>query len=240
MDARVGSKLVTPRQGYVVEINALWYNALRAMEAMAKVAGMTFKHAGLSDRTGENFSAEFWNNEKNCLYDLVDWDFRDPRIRPNQILAVSLPYPVVEGEQAKKIVSAVQEKLLTPYGLRSLERDDPDYRGVYMGDVAKRDSAYHNGTIWSWLMGPFITAYTRVNKGTGGKDRAFDFLSELIGKHLAEAGIGTVSELFDGDAPHAPRGCISQAWSVAEIIRSYVEDIRGIRPPHEKKYGGAP
>lgn len=240
MDARVGGKLVTPRRGYVVEINALWYNALRAMEAMAKVAGMTFRHVGLSDRARESFSAKFWNKEKNCLYDVIDKDFRDPRIRPNQILAVSLPCPVIEGEQATKIVSAVQEKLLTPYGLRSLERGDPDYKGAYKGDIVNRDLAYHNGTVWAWLIGPFITAYMRVNAGSGGKEQAFEFLGALISRHLTEVGIGTISELFDGDAPHAPKGCISQAWSVAEIIRSYFEDIKGIRPPHEKKYGGVP
>ncbi len=240
MDAQVGGKLVTPRQGYVVEINALWHNALRAMEVMARVSGNTFKLAGLADRAKENFTTEFWNSEKNCLYDVVDSDFRDPRLRPNQILAVSLPYPVIEGDRAGKIVRAVQEKLLTPYGLRSLDKDDSDYRGVYSGDVTNRDKAYHNGTAWAWLIGPFLTAYTRLNWREENRARALQFLGGLIGKHLAEAGVGTVSELFDGDSPHAPRGCISQAWSVAEVIRSYVEDIKGIRPPHEKRYGGAP
>ncbi|MDI6642980.1 MAG: amylo-alpha-1,6-glucosidase [Candidatus Hodarchaeaceae archaeon] len=238
MDVKVGDKCVTPRQGKAVEINALWYNALRAMEAIAERTGRVFKFAGLAEKVRKNFFAEFWNEDRRCLYDVVGDDFRDQRIRPNQILAVSLPFPAVAGPQAEEIVSTVKEKLLTPYGLRSLERGDPSYKGVYKGNVIERDFAYHQGTTWSWLIGPFVTAFLRVHKEPGSQEQAMRFLQRLVGSHLIEAGIGTVSEIFDGDEPHTPRGCISQAWSVAEILRAYVENIKSKRPPFEDKYGG--
>lgn len=238
MDVKVGDKMVTPRQGKAVEINALWYNALRAMGTIAEQSDRVFEFVGLADKVRKNFLAEFWNKNRRCLYDVVGGDSRDQRVRPNQILAVSLPFPVVVGPQAEEIVSAVQEKLLTPYGLRSLEKDDPSYKGVYKGNVIERDLAYHQGTVWSWLIGPFVTAFLRVHKQPGSREQAARFLQRLTSDHLTEAGIGTVSEIFDGDEPHAPRGCISQAWSVAEILRVHVEDIEGRRPPFESKYGG--
>ncbi len=237
MDAKIEDKRVTPRQGKAVEINALWYNALRTMESIAKMTGRKLEHAGLADRVRRNFLSEFWNGRKSCLYDVVGDGFRDQRVRPNQIFAVSLPFPVIEGRRAEEIVSVVRNKLLTPYGLRSLEREDSDYKGVYDGNVVERDMAYHQGTVWGWLIGPFITAFLRVNKGENARELARGFLEKLVGDHLMEAGVGTISEIFDGDAPHKPRGCISQAWSVAEILRCYVEDVRGRRPPFEGKYG---
>ncbi len=236
MDARVGGELVVPRQGKAVEINALWYNALRAMEAIAERSGRAFKFTELAERVKKNFLAKFWGDSRGCLYDVIRGEFRDPRVRPNQIFAVGLPFPIVEGTQAREVVSVVQKKLLTPCGLRSLEKGDPDYRGACKGNAIERDLAYHQGTVWSWLIGPFVTAFIRANK-VAGKEQAVGFLSRLVGDHLAEAGIGTVSEIFDGDEPHTPRGCISQAWSVAEILRCYIEDIKDKRPPFERKYG---
>jgi len=238
MDVTVSDEMVTPRLGKAVEINALWYNALRAMETIAERIDKVFEFAGLAEKVRKNFLAEFWNEDKRCLYDVVGDDLRDQRIRPNQILTVSFPFPVVVGQRAEEIVSVVQENLLTPYGLRSLERGDPSYKGVYKGNVVERDLAYHQGTVWSWLIGPFVTAFLRVYKEVGSREQAMHFLQRLVGSHLTEAGIGTVSEIFDGNESHASRGCISQAWSVAEILRAYVEEIKGKRPPFESKYGG--
>ncbi|MEW6592322.1 MAG: amylo-alpha-1,6-glucosidase [Candidatus Hadarchaeota archaeon] len=234
MDASVDGKRVTPRSGKAVEINALWYNALRAMEGIGGRIGKPFKLRGLADKARKNFLPTFWNEEKGCLYDVVDGDSKDGRLRPNQIFSISLPFPVLEGEKAMLVLKAVEEKLLTPFGLRSLAKDESGYTGKYGGGQRERDMAYHQGTVWSWLIGPFITASVRV---TGDRKNAEGFLRELVGNHLKEAGLGTVSEIFDGDWPHLPGGCISQAWSVSEIIRCYSENIKGIKPPFESKYG---
>lgn len=233
MDVKINGKAVTPRRGKAVELNALWYNALKSMDAIGNRIRVSFPYSSLADKVKNNFARTFWNGEKTCLYDVVSEE-KDARVRPNQIFTVSLPFPVVDTNHQEKIVKTVQDKLLTPYGLRSLARDEPGYHGNYSGDVAERDLAYHQGTIWSWLMGPFITAFIKVG---GRKEEALGFLTKLIGDHLVEAGIGTISEIFDGDEPHAPRGCISQAWSVGELLRCYVEDIKGIRPEFEHKYG---
>jgi glycogen debranching enzyme len=157
-------------------------------------------------------------------------------VRPNQIFAVFLPFGPLDLKKSKGVVSIVKEKLLTPYGLRSLEKGDPSYRGVCRGNVMERDSAYHQGTVWSWLIGPFITSFLRVSEHTSDNNLAKDFLSKLLGDHLKSAGLGSVSEIFDGDEPHAPRGCISQAWSVAEVLRAYTEDVMGKRPKYENEY----
>ncbi|MEW6222208.1 MAG: amylo-alpha-1,6-glucosidase [Candidatus Hadarchaeota archaeon] len=234
MDARVDEKRVTPRSGKAVEINAFWYNALRSMEGIGGRIGKPFKLSGLADKAKKNFLQTFWNGEKNCLYDAVDGDSKDGRLRPNQIFAVGLPFPVLEGEKARLVLQAVEERLLTPFGLRSLAKDEPGYIGKYGGGQWDRDMAYHQGTVWSWLIGPFITAYVRL---TGSSKKAEGLLENLVGGHLKEAGLGTVSEIFDGDEPHLPGGCISQAWSVGEIIRCYSENIKGIKPPFESKYG---
>ncbi len=166
----------------------------------------------------------------SCLYDVVNGGPPDPSIRPNQIFAVSLTHTMLSPERGRSVVEKVQEHLLTPYGLRSLAPSDPQYRGRYTGDPTSRDGAYHQGTVWPWLLGPFITAYVKVNGGSGSARRqAAEWLTPLKG-HLTDAGLGHISEVLDGDAPHRPGGCIAQAWSAGEILRAYVEDVKGIRP----------
>jgi predicted glycogen debranching enzyme len=236
MDAKLDGRAVTPREGEAVEVNSLWYNALRLMEVIERKTGKEFEHHGLAEKVERNFAAKFWNQEKSCLYDFIDVGYKDPHVRPNQIFAVFLPFGPLDLKKSKGVVSIVKEKLLTPYGLRSLEKGDPSYRGVYRGNVMQRDSAYHQGTVWSWLIGPFITSYLKVSEHPSDREMAKDFLTKLMGDHLKSAGLGSVSEIFDGDEPHAPRGCISQAWSVAEVLRLYVEDVMGKRPKYENKY----
>jgi glycogen debranching enzyme len=154
----------------------------------------------------------------------------DPSIRPNQIFAVSLPHSMLPRDRARSVVEKVEEHLLTPFGLRSLAPSDPQYRGCYTGGPPDRDGAYHQGTVWSWLLGPFITAYVKVNGGSEEARRQAQAWLSPLESHLAEAGLGHISEIFEGDAPHRPCGCIAQAWSVAEILRVYFEDVRDLRP----------
>jgi glycogen debranching enzyme len=183
------------------------------------------------------FNRLFWNEKLSCLYDVVNSGPPDPSIRPNQIFAVSLTHSMLSQERAGSVVEKVQEHLLTPYGLRSLAPSDPQYRGRYTGDPTSRDGAYHQGTVWPWLLGPFITAYVKVNGGTDMARRQADEWLDPLKDHLTDAGLGHISEVFDGDAPHRPGGCIAQAWSVGEILRAYVEDVKGIRP--EAQFEGA-
>jgi glycogen debranching enzyme len=177
-----------------------------------------------------SFNRLFWNEEGGYLYDVVNGGPPDGSIRPNQIFAVSLPHSMLSPERAKRVVAVVQEHLLTPYGLRSLAPSDPLYHGRYTGDGAARDGAYHQGTVWPWLMGPFVTAYMKIDGGSHeARMQAEKWLSPLK-NHLCAAGLGHISEIFGGDAPHRPVGCIAQAWSVAELLRAAVEDVCGIRP----------
>ncbi len=234
MDARVEGREVTPRTGYPVEIQALWHNALRVMAHLASVFGdaaESARYGALADRCHERFAQTFWNLEAGCLYDVIGGDGQpDAAIRPNQIFAVSLPYPLLTPEQSLQVVDVVEWELLTPYGLRTLSPRDPNYHGRYQGGVASRDGAYHQGTAWPWLLGPFLTAYIKVHGATDqARRRADDFLGSLRA-HLTAAGVGQISEVFDGDSPHRPGGCIAQAWSVAEVLRTYMEDARGVRP----------
>ena len=228
MDAKVGDWVVTPRQGKPVEINALWYNALAIYAELAERFELIDEANEFSGRAGEvkkRFQEIFWNENANCLYDYIDGEYRDGAIRPNQIFALSLPFPLLEGERARSILRIVEEKLYTPVGLRSLSPDDPSFRPHYGGDQVMRDSGYHQGTVWSWLLGPYVSALV-ASQGEHGRKEAKRILEAII-PHLQEAGIGTVSEIFDGDPPHSPRGCIAQAWSVGEILRAYVEDAEG-------------
>jgi glycogen debranching enzyme len=177
-----------------------------------------------------SFNRLFWNEKLGCLYDVVNGGPPDPSIRPNQIFAVSLPHSMLPRDRSRSVVEKVEEHLLTPFGLRTLAPSDPQYRGHYTGGPKERDGAYHQGTIWSWLLGPFITAYIKVNGGSEeARRRAQAWLSPLE-SHLAEAGLGHVSEIFEGDTPHRPCGCIAQAWSVAEILRVYFEEVRSLGP----------
>jgi len=233
MDAKVGDWVVTPRYGKVVEIQALWYNALCVMERLADKFGdkaAKERYGKMAPLAARSFDQLFWNEPAACLYDVVNGDARDGSIRPNQIFAVSLPHTMLSPEKAKRVVEVVKRHLLTPYGLRSLAPSDPQYRGRYEGDQRSRDGAYHQGTVWPWLMGPFITAYMKVNGRTKkGREKAAQWLAGFS-EHLRDAGLGQVSEIFDGDAPHRPRGCIAQAWSVAELLRAAVEDMCDVKP----------
>jgi len=228
MDAKVGEKVITPRQGKAVEINALWYNTLMIYAELlekfeSRAAANEFERR--AEAVKRRFMELFWNDELGYLYDCIDGENKDSSLRPNQIIALSLPYPLVSSSKAKQIFRIVAEKLLTPYGLRTLSPDDPRYVGTYEGDQWQRDNAYHQGTVWSWLFGPFITAMVRYY-GDYGIDRA-KYIIENFTKHFEDGCIGTISEIFDGNKPHMPRGCIAQAWSVGEILRAYTEDVIG-------------
>ena len=234
MDAKLGDWVVTPRQGKPVEINALWYNALRTMAwiggRLGEDADAADYHA-LADGVARQFEDLFWNEDGGCLYDVVDDDGRaDSSVRPNQIFALSLPFPLFlpGNDRARRIFKTVDDQLFTPAGLRSLSSRDPAYRPHYVGPPLNRDGAYHQGTVWSWLLGPFITALVRLH-GTDGRRRGRTIL-EGFESHLMQAGLGSISEIFDGDRPHYPRGCIAQAWSVGELLRAYCEDVLGHHP----------
>ncbi|MDE3253110.1 MAG: glycogen debranching enzyme family protein [Bacteroidota bacterium] len=221
MDAKVGDWVVTPRTGKPVEIQALWYNALCIFLDLSKGSGqteITQQAERLIQLFRENFQKKFWNPELNCLYDcLNEADIPMDEIRPNQVFAISLPYPLLAPQEALQVLDILKKHLVTPAGLRSLSDQDPKYQPVYGGDQVKRDGAYHQGTVWAWLMGPYIDAMIRYKTGTGYGEAAT--IISNFAAHLEEACLGSVSEIFDGDAPHHPRGCISQAWSVAELLR---------------------
>jgi predicted glycogen debranching enzyme len=221
MDAKVGDLVVTPRRGKSVEINALWYNALRLMEewmgSERRDVEATKHYRALADRVQESFNVRFWNESGGALFDVVDGEDGDDRaIRPNQLFAISLPHPVLDPKRWKPVVDVVHEKLLTPYGLRSLAPGHPDYQPQYFGDLRARDLAYHQGTVWPWLIGPFVDAWRRVYPNRVEELRPIEM---SLGHHLASACIGTISEIFDADPPYTPRGCCAQAWSVAEVLR---------------------
>ena len=223
MDAKVREMPVTPRHGKAVEVNALWYNALRAAAALAKcfcLLAEEQRYEQLAQKAQKAFAGLFWNDEERNLYDCVARDARDGRLRPNQILAVSLPYPVLDRSRWEAVVSAIRKHLYTPYGLRSLAPSEPEYRGTYAGGPEERDSAYHQGTVWPWLLGPFYEAYLKTHDFS---EEARNSVAEALlpwTEHLLSAGVGNVNEIFDGDAPHEPRGSIAQAWSVAELLRA--------------------
>jgi predicted glycogen debranching enzyme len=224
MDAKVGEWVVTPRHGKPVEVQALWINALAILADLRKRAGQRAQGEGLAGRVGQlkaRFVSVFWNDEAGYLYDVVDGERRDASIRPNALFTLALPFTLLPKDKAKRLLAVVEEKLLTPVGIRSLAPDEPSYRGRYEGGPAARDGAYHQGTVWSWLVGPYCDAVVRT-LGAPGKTKARKALAGLVA-HLQDAGLGTVSEIFDGDAPHAPRGCPSQAWSVAELLRAHRE-----------------
>jgi predicted glycogen debranching enzyme len=231
MDAVVDGRPVTPRVGKPVEINALWHNALCSTAEMAEALGFAAEASDWRDtatRVRESFNARFWNAEAGCLYDVVDGpDGNDPSIRPNQIFAVSLPYAPLRVIRYESVVDAVERRLLTPMGLRTLDPEDPRYRGRYEGGPAERDEAYHNGTVWSWLLGPFVTAYLKAHGRSPQSLARARSLVQPFARHLGTEGcIGQISEIADGVAPHTPRGCVAQAWSVAELARIVLEELK--------------
>jgi predicted glycogen debranching enzyme len=224
MDAKAGDWVVTPRIGKPVEINALWFNALETMAELAPAANSNEsaqKFTDIAARVKRSFG-KFWNESTGCCYDVIDApeigaNGNDASLRPNQIFAVSLPQSPLTPEQQKSVVDICAHRLVTSYGLRSLAQGEPGYRGHYGGDVLTRDGAYHQGTVWGWLLGPFVQAHSRVYKDQAA---AMSFL-EPLGKQIHTHGLGSLSEIFDGDAPFTPRGCIAQAWTVAEVLRAW-------------------
>lgn len=221
MDARVNGWVVTPRMGKPVEIEALWYNALKIFETLLLQNGETDAADQIlakAEMAKKTFGEIFWYADGNYLYDVIDENARpDPSLRPNQVFAISLPFSLLEVNRSKLVFQALKEKLYTPFGLRSLSPDDHRYKGAYNGDLFKRDSAYHQGTVWSWLLGPYVEAGMKVY-GEAFKPEALSIV-DRFSFHLNEACIGSVSEIFDGDTPHHARGCVAQAWGVAEILR---------------------
>ncbi|HLJ11195.1 MAG TPA: amylo-alpha-1,6-glucosidase [Planctomycetaceae bacterium] len=223
MDAKVGDWVVTPRRGKAVEINALWYNALRHLEGWIRESGDATAADELDRRAAQardSFNRRFWFADQGYLFDVVDGEQGDDSSpRPNQVFAMSLDHPILEPARWSRVLEVVASRLLTPFGLRSLAPGSPEYKATYDGDLRSRDAAYHQGTVWAWLIGPFIDAWLKVHPGD--LDRARDMLTGFA-PHLAEACVGTISEIFDAEAPYYPRGCIAQAWSVAEVLRSWV------------------
>jgi predicted glycogen debranching enzyme len=227
MDAKMGDWVVTPRRGKAVEINALWYNALQILANWLREtdhAQEAEKYEAHAQRARTSFNQRFWFAEGGYLYDVVDCDgvknTQDRSCRPNQIFAISLDYPVLDQERWAPVMDIAQKKLLTPVGLRSLAPDDAEYKPIYSGDLRSRDGAYHQGTVWAWLIGPFIDAWLRLHPGDVPSARKF---LASFPEHLSEAGVGTISEVFDAREPHRDGGCIAQAWSVAEVLRCWVK-----------------
>ena len=218
MDTKIGDWVVTPRHGKAVEVNALWYNALRCMAHFADLLGysnMTFLE--LAERVETSFE-RFWYEAGGYCYDVIDsTDGADIKIRPNQLLAVSLSYSPLDPQKQKAVLDVCARFLLTSFGLRTLSPKDPNFINSYGGDVRKRDAAYHQGTVWGWLIGPFIAAHLRVYKDPKA---ARSYLDPAL-RHLRDHGLGSISEIFDGDAPFNPRGCPAMAWSVAEYLRAW-------------------
>ena len=224
MDAKVGDWVVTPRRGKAVEINALWYNAVRLLEVWVREEegdAAAAEYASHADKCRESFNRRFWNAELGYLFDVIDGPDgkNDPALRPNQVFAISLENPILDPLRWQAVLAIVREKLLTPVGLRSLAPGNPDYKPKYFGNLLARDAAYHQGTVWAWLIGPYVDAWLK----TYPDDRASAAkLLDGFRNHMGEACIGSISEVFDAESPYTPRGCIAQAWSVAEVLRSLI------------------
>jgi len=224
MDAKVDGWVVTPRRGKAVEINALWYNALMLLSRWERDFGDQKnwkKYGDVAALARDSFNEKFWFDEGGYLFDVIEGpDGHDAAFRPNQVFAISLPNPVLDEERWPQVIELVRERLLTPVGLRSLAPGHPDYKARYFGDLRTRDAAYHQGTVWAWLIGPFIDAWLKVHPDDHTAARGF--LAGMI-PHLHEFGVGSIAEIFDADAPYTPRGCIAQAWSVGEALRSLLK-----------------
>jgi predicted glycogen debranching enzyme len=224
MDAKVGDWVVTPRRGKAVEINALWHNALRLLagwlleEGQQADSRLVSRHA---DKARRSFNERFWMPDRGWLYDVVDTEGPDDAsLRPNQVLAISLPHAILEERHWEGVLNAVRERLVTPVGLRSLAPGEPNYKACYDGDLRSRDAAYHQGTVWAWLIGPFVDAWLKVHPGATSEARAF---LRAFPAQLDQACIGSISEIYDAEPPYTPCGCIAQAWSVAEVLRAWVK-----------------
>jgi predicted glycogen debranching enzyme len=244
MDAMINNEFVTPRDGKAVEIQALWYNALKTMELLAThfhEKKEAEEYSLLAERARKSFVEKFWNPRMGCLFDVIGGKQKDASVRPNQVIAVGLDFLILDKTMSEKIIETVWKSLFAAYGLKTLAQDDPRYVGKYLGDWNQRNKAYHNGTAWAWLLGPFTTAFLKLkNHEEHWRSFAFDtFLRPLFEKETFQAGLGTISEIFDGDSPHTSRGAVAQAWSVAEPLRAFVEDVMLKRPPYERQILGA-
>ena len=244
MDAVVEGDIITPRAGKAVEIQALWYNTLKTMEFLAKKfqePKLSEKYGLMAKQANESFNQKFWNPQKSCLFDAVDDKNSDPSIRPNQIFAASLDFIMLDRAKCIDVIDVVTKELVTPLGLRTLSLESPKFVGTCTGDRRARDTAYHNGTIWPWLLGPYITAYLKA-RGYAPKSRKIAFeelIQPLFKLGITQEGLGSINEIYDCDVPNKPRGCISQAWSVAEPLRAYVEDVLGVKPQYSKDILGS-
>jgi glycogen debranching enzyme len=240
MDAKVEHWVVTPRQGKAVEINALWYNALCILEYLLIETGDKKRSAVYRERAKKvstSFNRQFWNENKQCLFDFIDGANRNEDVRPNQVFTLSLPFKLLTEDKALKVLSIVEDELVTSRGLRSLSPDHPDYKPTYVGNIWSRDGAYHQGTVWSFLLGAYIDSVMFLKKKSGKKE-ATDAVRIFI-EHLNEGCVGSVSEIFDADAPHHFRGCAAQAWGVAEILRVAVEHKLLTKPGNRKSGANA-
>ena len=227
MDVKLDNYYPTPRDQKAVEIQALWYNALRIMSSLAQITGKNDNYAELAERVKESFNEQF-----NQQYDVIDT--KDLSVRPNQIFLVSLDFPMIHKKMQEQIVKDVEDKLITIFGLRTLSPDDPNYKGSYIGDY-HRDISYHNGTVWPWLMGPFIKAFVKTkNHEKKWRTYAYETFLQPMFNVFGKQWDGSIYEIFDGNPVYSPRGCITQAWSVAEILRTWVEDIENLSPKYEK------
>jgi predicted glycogen debranching enzyme len=235
MDAKVGDWVVTPRRGKAVEINALWHNALNLMRQWHTELGDTKsaqRMLELAEKARESFNRKFWNAEGGCLYDVIEGEKgNDSAFRPNQVFAISLDFPILDPSRWQPVMEKVKSKLLTPVGLRSLSPDHKDYQPKYFGNLRARDAAYHQGTVWGWLIGPYIDAWLKVFP-----DKICEAMTDLEGfkKHLNAGAVGSINEIFDAEPPFTPRGCIAQAWSVAEVLRIWVKLAEAAGQPPQK------
>jgi len=240
MDVVTDDQPVTPRDGKAVEIQALWYNALKTMQLLATRFSRkreAEKYLEMAEKAKKSFLEKFWNPNEGCLCDVIKNEHKDPSVRPNQVIDTALDFTMLDDTKAEQMVETVGKRLWGEYGLRTLARSDPLYVERYKGDRMQRDRAYHNGTVWAWPTGPFVTAFLKTKKHAQ-KWRSFafeNFLKPLFQEETFRAGLGTISEIFDGDPPHEPNGCIAQAWSVAEPLRAYIEDVALKRPPYEQR-----
>jgi len=224
MDAKVGDWVVTPRRGKAVEINGLWYNALKLLEKWLRSRHRdqeADRWREQAERARDSFNRRFWYEQGGYLYDVIDGEQAqyDTSLRPNQLLAFSLDYPILDRSRWQAVLDTVRTKLLTPYGLRSLAPGHPDYKAKYYGDLRARDAAYHQGTVWAWLIGPYVDAWLKLQPND---TRAAHELLMQFDDHIDEACVGSISEVFDAEPPYIPRGCIAQAWSVAEVLRCLI------------------
>ncbi len=238
MDVGMNGQAVTPRDGKAVEIQTLWYNALKTMQLLATHFNQedTEKYSEMAEKAKRSFLEKFWNPNDGCLYDVIQNEHKDPSVRPNQVIAAALDFIMLDDAKAEQMVEIVQKRLWGRFGLRTLAPSDPRYKGRYSGNRRQRDHAYHNGTVWAWTTGPFVTAFLKTKKhAQRWRSFAFEnFLKPLFQDETFRAGLGTISEIFDGDPPHESDGCVAQAWSVAEPLRACIEDVALKRPPYEQ------